>query len=104
MLQRPVEAPAGAKQDLRSFKLILEYIKALPVSALLLLLKKHLDNLFCSMNYIWRLEVFLFIKAIANVMQTGQETDFVLVSCSGLGVELTRREQVLQAKRVSTIF
>ncbi|KAJ6321110.1 hypothetical protein OIU76_006443 [Salix suchowensis] len=58
--QRPVEAPAGAKQDLRSFKLILEYIKALP---------------------------------------TGQETDFVLVSCSGLGVEPTRREQVLQAKR-----
>jgi len=40
LLQRPVEAPAGAKQDLRSFKLILEYIKALPVSALLLLLKK----------------------------------------------------------------
>ncbi|KAI5563567.1 hypothetical protein BDE02_14G000200 [Populus trichocarpa] len=58
--QRPVEAPAGAKQDLRSFKLILEYIKALP---------------------------------------TGQETDFVLVSCTGLGVEPTRREQVLKAKR-----
>jgi hypothetical protein len=31
--QRPVEGPAGVKQDLRSFKLILEYIKALPVSA-----------------------------------------------------------------------
>uniref|UniRef100_A0A2P2KT36 NAD(P)-binding domain-containing protein n=1 Tax=Rhizophora mucronata TaxID=61149 RepID=A0A2P2KT36_RHIMU len=30
--QRPIEGPVGAKQDLRSFKLILEYIKALPVS------------------------------------------------------------------------
>ncbi|XWS11675.1 hypothetical protein CRYUN_Cryun37aG0019500 [Craigia yunnanensis] len=28
--QRPVEGPAGMKQDPRSFKLILEYIKALP--------------------------------------------------------------------------
>uniref|UniRef100_A0A2P2KT18 NAD(P)-binding domain-containing protein n=1 Tax=Rhizophora mucronata TaxID=61149 RepID=A0A2P2KT18_RHIMU len=58
--QRPIEGPVGAKQDLRSFKLILEYIKALP---------------------------------------SGQETDFVLVSCTGLGVEPTRREQVLKAKR-----
>ncbi|XP_044481918.1 protein HIGH CHLOROPHYLL FLUORESCENCE PHENOTYPE 173, chloroplastic [Mangifera indica] len=59
--QRPVEGrPSGASQDLRSFKLILEYIKALP---------------------------------------TGQETDFVLVSCTGLGVEPSRREQVLKAKR-----
>ncbi|KAL9412595.1 hypothetical protein AB3S75_041272 [Citrus x aurantiifolia] len=58
--QRPVEGPSGAKQDLRSFKLILEYIKALP---------------------------------------TGQETDFVLVSCTGFGVEPSRREQVLKAKR-----
>ncbi|MBA0807444.1 hypothetical protein Gohar_023249 [Gossypium harknessii] len=48
------------KQDPRSFKLILEYIKALP---------------------------------------TGQETDFILVSCTGLGVEPNRREQVLKAKR-----
>ncbi|XVF23250.1 hypothetical protein REPUB_Repub13aG0020300 [Reevesia pubescens] len=58
--QRPVEGAAGMKQDPRSFKLILEYIKALP---------------------------------------TGQETDFVLVSCTGLGVEPNRREQVLKAKR-----
>ncbi|WCJ37188.1 high chlorophyll fluorescence phenotype 173 [Euphorbia peplus] len=58
--QRTVEGPAAAKQDMRSFKLILEYIKALP---------------------------------------TGPETDFVLVSCTGLGVEPTRREQVLKAKR-----
>ncbi|KAE9616352.1 putative 3,8-divinyl protochlorophyllide a 8-vinyl-reductase (NADPH) [Lupinus albus] len=58
--QRPVEVNTTMKQDLRSFKLILEYIKALP---------------------------------------TGQETDFVLVSCSGLGIEPSRREQVLKAKR-----
>ena len=58
--QRPVEGPSGANQDLRSFKLILEYIKALPA---------------------------------------GQETDFVLVSCTGLGIEPSRREQVLKAKR-----
>ncbi|XP_047166847.1 protein HIGH CHLOROPHYLL FLUORESCENCE PHENOTYPE 173, chloroplastic [Vigna umbellata] len=58
--QKPVEVNAATKQDLRSFKLILEYIKALP---------------------------------------TGQETDFVLVSCSGLGIEPSRRDQVLKAKR-----
>ncbi|KAL9304611.1 hypothetical protein ACSQ67_021874 [Phaseolus vulgaris] len=58
--QKPVEVNATMQQDLRSFKLILEYIKALP---------------------------------------TGQETDFVLVSCSGLGIEPSRREQVLKAKR-----
>ena len=34
MLQRPVDGPTGIQQDLRSFKLIFEYIKALPVSAL----------------------------------------------------------------------
>lgn len=58
--QRSVDANATMKQDLRSFKLILEYIKALP---------------------------------------TGQETDFVLVSCSGQGIEPSRREQVLKAKQ-----
>ncbi|XP_043712333.1 protein HIGH CHLOROPHYLL FLUORESCENCE PHENOTYPE 173, chloroplastic isoform X2 [Telopea speciosissima] len=58
--QRPVEGPAEMKQDLRSFKLILEYIKALP---------------------------------------TGQETDFILVSCTGLGIESSRREQVIKAKK-----
>ncbi|KAK9282267.1 hypothetical protein L1049_005181 [Liquidambar formosana] len=58
--QKPVEGPAGMKQDLRSFKLIMEYIKALP---------------------------------------TGQETDFILVSCTGLGIEPSRREQVLKAKK-----
>ncbi|KAK4269628.1 hypothetical protein QN277_022760 [Acacia crassicarpa] len=58
--QRPVDVPTTKSQDLRSFKLILEYIKALP---------------------------------------TGQETDFVLVSCSGKGIESSRREQVLKAKK-----
>ncbi|CAA0842330.1 high chlorophyll fluorescence phenotype 173 [Striga hermonthica] len=57
---RPTEGPVGGKQDLRSFQLILEYIKALP---------------------------------------TGQETDFILVSCTGAGIEPTRREQVLKAKK-----
>ncbi|KAG6406775.1 hypothetical protein SASPL_134386 [Salvia splendens] len=60
LLQRTVEGPVGGKQDLRSFQLILEYIKALP---------------------------------------TGQETDFILVSCTGSGIEPTRREQVLKAKK-----
>lgn len=58
--QRPIEAPAVTKQDLRTFKLMLEYIKAFPA---------------------------------------GQETDFVLVSCTGSGIEPTRREQVLRAKK-----
>lgn len=64
-------------------------------------------NLYCSTNYLWWLEVFLFVVSLKrsdNVMQTGQETDFVLVSCTGLGVEPARREQVLKAKRVSTEF
>ncbi|PSS07216.1 NADH:ubiquinone oxidoreductase intermediate-associated protein 30 protein [Actinidia chinensis var. chinensis] len=58
--QRPVEGTSGMKQDLRSFELIMEYVKALP---------------------------------------TGQETDFILVSCTGSGIEPTRREQVLKAKK-----
>ncbi|KAH6789957.1 high chlorophyll fluorescence phenotype 173 [Perilla frutescens var. frutescens] len=58
--QKPAEGPVGGKQDLRSFQLIFEYIKALP---------------------------------------TGQETDFILVSCTGSGIEATRREQVLKAKK-----
>ncbi|PKA62553.1 Divinyl chlorophyllide a 8-vinyl-reductase, chloroplastic [Apostasia shenzhenica] len=58
--QRPAEGPAAMAQDPRSFKLILEYIKALP---------------------------------------NGGETDFILVSCSGAGIESSRREQVLKAKQ-----
>ncbi|KAL2477467.1 high chlorophyll fluorescence phenotype [Forsythia ovata] len=58
--QKPIEGPTGMKQDLRSFQLILEYVKALP---------------------------------------TGQETDFILISCTGSGIEPSRREQVLKAKK-----
>ncbi|XP_071708898.1 protein HIGH CHLOROPHYLL FLUORESCENCE PHENOTYPE 173, chloroplastic [Rutidosis leptorrhynchoides] len=58
--QRPAEGAAGVNQDMRSFQMILEYIKALP---------------------------------------TGQETDFILVSCTGSGIEANRREQVLRAKK-----
>ncbi|KAG8368657.1 hypothetical protein BUALT_Bualt15G0068400 [Buddleja alternifolia] len=58
--QKSIDGPIGGNQDLRSFQLILEYIKALP---------------------------------------TGQETDFILVSCTGSGIEPSRREQVLKAKK-----
>ncbi|KAK2969540.1 hypothetical protein RJ640_003125 [Escallonia rubra] len=58
--RRPIEGPVRTKQDLRSFQLILEYIKALP---------------------------------------TGQETDFILISCTGSGIDSSRREQVLRAKK-----
>lgn len=58
--QKPPEGPAGLTQDPRSFKLILEFIKALP---------------------------------------TGRETDFILVSCTGSGIESSRRDQVLKAKK-----
>ncbi|KAJ9568478.1 hypothetical protein OSB04_004444 [Centaurea solstitialis] len=58
--QRSAEGPVGTNQDMRSFQMILEYIKALP---------------------------------------TGQETDFILVSCTGSGIDSSRREQVLRAKK-----
>lgn len=38
LFQRPVDGVAGAQQDLRSFSLVFEYIKALPVSSTLNLL------------------------------------------------------------------
>lgn len=44
------------------------------------------------------------LNMVIDVLQTGQETDFILVSCTGLGIEPTRREQVLKAKRVSRLF
>lgn len=34
------------------------------------------------------------------IFQSGQETDIVLVSCTGSGIEANRREQVLKAKKV----
>ena len=39
-----------------------------------------------------------------DVVQTGQEIDFILVSCIGSRIEPTRREQVLKAKRVCSFF
>lgn len=45
LLQRPVEGPAGMKQDLRNFQLIMEYIKALPVSLYRLFIVVHCINL-----------------------------------------------------------
>lgn len=41
---------------------------------------------------------------VINSLQTGEETDFILVSCTGLGIEPTRREQVLKAKKVGLFF
>jgi len=37
---------------------------------------------------------------IVVIFQSGQETDIVLVSCTGSGIEANRREQVLKAKKV----
>lgn len=37
-------------------------------------------------------------------MQSGQETDFILVSCTGSGIETSRREQVLKAKKVTQLL
>ncbi|KAK9103960.1 hypothetical protein Sjap_021214 [Stephania japonica] len=36
--------------------------------------------------------------------EIGQETDFVLVSCAGLGIEPSRREQVIKAKKGRILF
>lgn len=35
-------------------------------------------------------------------MQSGQETDFILVSCSGAGVSTESKEKVLRAKQVKS--
>ncbi|CAN6573716.1 unnamed protein product [Malus baccata var. baccata] len=42
---------------------------------------------------------FMLILEYIKALPTGQETDFVLVSCTGSGIEPNRREQVLKAKR-----
>ncbi|KAE9468085.1 hypothetical protein C3L33_00003, partial [Rhododendron williamsianum] len=75
--QRPIEGPAGMKQDMRSFQLIMEYIKALPGGG----------------------EEGKVGGDGEGEELTGEETDFILVSCTGLGIEPTRREQVLKAKK-----
>ncbi|KAJ3698653.1 hypothetical protein LUZ61_002358 [Rhynchospora tenuis] len=42
---------------------------------------------------------FQLIMEFIKALPTGQETDFILVSCTGSALEPTRREQVLKAKR-----
>ncbi|KAJ4792271.1 NAD(P)-binding Rossmann-fold superfamily protein [Rhynchospora pubera] len=42
---------------------------------------------------------FQLIMEFIKALPTGQETDFILVSCTGSGLEPTRRAQVLKAKR-----
>lgn len=48
--------------------------------------------------------IMLEFNLVINSSQTGEETDFILVSCTGLGIEPTRREQVLKAKKVCHFF
>lgn len=48
--------------------------------------------------------IMLECNLMINSSQTGEETDFILVSCTGLGIEPTRREQVLKAKKVFHFF
>lgn len=47
---------------------------------------------------------FLLESEYLRVLQSGQETDFILVSCTGLGIETSRREQVLRAKKVCSFL
>ncbi|KAK3131223.1 hypothetical protein QOZ80_6BG0503680 [Eleusine coracana subsp. coracana] len=42
---------------------------------------------------------FQLILEYIKALPTGQETDFILVSCAGSGIEPNRREQVLKAKK-----
>uniref|UniRef100_A0A0D9WTW3 NAD(P)-binding domain-containing protein n=1 Tax=Leersia perrieri TaxID=77586 RepID=A0A0D9WTW3_9ORYZ len=42
---------------------------------------------------------FELIMEYIKALPTGQETDFILISCSGSGIEPNRREQVLKAKK-----
>ncbi len=37
------------------------------------------------------------------LMQGGQETDFILVSCSGAGISSDGREKILRAKQVCSV-
>lgn len=39
---------------------------------------------------------------LLHLVQGGQETDFILVSCSGAGVPNEMREKVLRAKQVKS--
>ncbi|KAK6911216.1 NADH:ubiquinone oxidoreductase intermediate-associated protein 30 [Dillenia turbinata] len=151
--QCPMEGPAGANHDLQSFKLVLEYIKALPIrlskfqgpicfvksdicdlsgSVFMFRImhecimrisenaknrrKKLIFFVICLITFTalvtyprpcnpfskirsFYLRIMLQSTQLCVSVQTGQETDFILVSCTGLGVEPSRREQVLKAKK-----
>ena len=91
-MQRPGDSSEGAASDPRNFELKMEFIKALPVS-------------FHFVPHVVMIIVlsplfFLFVNILWLLLQSGQETDIVLVSCTGSGIEANRREQVLKAKKV----
>jgi len=123
-MQRPGDASQNAS-DPRNFELILEYIKALPVSCPCIDVVSHglsylracyrLNPVFlCSIFFnisIWSFirKCYLYFSCTYKhsfffFLQTGQETDFILVSCSGSGIEPNRREQVLKAKKVEVLL
>ncbi|KMT07903.1 hypothetical protein BVRB_6g145990 [Beta vulgaris subsp. vulgaris] len=43
---------------------------------------------------------FELILEYIKALPSGPETDFILVSCIGSGIETSRRDQVLRAKKV----
>jgi len=45
--------------------------------------------------------VLIKIRCAFPLVQSGQETDFILVSCSGAGVSSESKEKVLRAKLVN---
>lgn len=91
-------ATAAPTRDLNSFKLGLDYIKALPVRPICIQLsyQRWYGIALCCLLDLDGEKVCM--------VQGGQETDFILVSCSGAGVDLSRREQVLKAKQVGPPF
>lgn len=42
------------------------------------------------------------VRCACYLAQGGQETDFILVSCSGAGVAIESKEKVLRAKQVNS--
>ncbi len=44
------------------------------------------------------------MRYAGDLVQRGQETDFILVSCSGAGVSSESKEKVLRAKQVNSAF
>jgi E1A/CREB-binding protein len=90
-VQRPGDSSEGAASDPRNFELKMEFIKALPVS---------FHFVAPAVMIIVLSPFFLFLNILWLLLQSGQETDILLVSCTGSGIEANRREQVLKAKKV----